>query len=335
MPRMDGRSFLREVKKNDRWKVIPFVCLTSMSDMEILIECLQLGANNYVTKPFHREVLRSTVATLIQNGQFREQLIAKDKMASLGLLSAGLAHEMKNPVQAAQNLMEGLRREFERWETADWSDPIAAQREMKSLADKSGIIQQSFFDARRSVIRMHDMVDAIGIYSTGSTKPGPVDLVETVRQALFLLEGKVKEKGVTINFSDEEAVTVQAFPTIYQVITNLVDNALDAVADKRGRIDISVTDTGAHVEIRVSDNGPGIPLRDQPYLFEAFFTTKGPGAGTGLGLYVAKRIVDYHRGTIAVHSEEGKGATFVVQLKKTPDLENKETLYFKGIPVSF
>ena len=335
MPRMDGRALLHEVKGNDRWKVIPFVCLTSMSDMEIMVECLKMGANNYVTKPFHREVLRSTVETLIQNTQYREQLVAKEKMASLGLLSAGLAHEMRNPIQAAQNLLEGLRRKFERWEKLNPSDSATLQQEMRGLMDGSGIIQESFRDVRNCVIRMNDMIDAIGNYSTGSGKIGGVDLVATVKHALRLLESKRNEKGVVIRLSGAQAVTVQAFSAIVQVITNVLDNAIDAVSEKAGRVEITVTETPDHAEIRVADNGSGIPLRDQSYIFEAFFTTKGPGAGTGLGLYVAKRIVDYHRGTIKLHSEPGHGATFTIQLKKIPDLESRERIDFKGFPVSF
>ncbi|MFH1262789.1 MAG: ATP-binding protein [Pseudomonadota bacterium] len=335
MPRMDGRTFLKEVKKNDRWKVIPFVCLTSMSDMEILIECLQLGANNYVTKPFHREVLRSTVATLIQNAQFREQLIAKDKMASLGLLSAGLAHEMRNPIQAAQNLLEGLRRKFERWEKMDPADLAAVQGEMRVLVDKDSIVHEAFRDIRNCVLRINNMVDAIGTYSTGSTRLTEIDLTETVQDSLKLLENKRKEKNVAVHWAADQIVKVQAFPTISQAITNILDNAIDAVPAETGEVTVTVSEEDGEVHLQVTDNGPGIPLGNQPYIFEAFFTTKGPGAGTGLGLYVAKRIVEYHRGAIRVHSEEGRGAIFTIRLKKVPDLQNRETIDFKGFPVSF
>lgn len=334
MPRMDGKEFLIEVKKNDRWKVIPFICLTSMSETEHMVECLNLGANNYVTKPFHQEVLRSTVATLIENSLFRDQLVAKEKMASLGLLSAGLAHEIRNPVHSAKNLMEGLRREFERLGGIDFSSPEQALKELETIARKSELVQAAFVDAQNCVSRIHNITEAIGSYSTGSSKLDDLDLVAAVRQELSMVEGKRKEKAVTIFFPNDQPIIVQAFPSIHQAILNVIDNAIDVASAGGGQVHIKVIETKDEAHIHVTDNGVGIPLDQQPYIFDAFYTAKPDRRGTGLGLYITRAIIEYqHLGTIGLHSEEGQGSTFIINLKKVPDLKNRSTLSFKGFPV--
>jgi signal transduction histidine kinase len=334
MPRLDGKGLLMEVKKNVRWRVIPFVCLTSLTETEILVECLNLGANNYVTKPFRREVLLATVSTLIENTVFREQLVAKEKLAALGLLSAGLAHEIRNPVHSAKNAMEGLRRVFQQLEAVDFADREQALGQLEGLAQRSRLIQESFQDAQACVSRIHQITDAIGSYATGATELGNVDLVRVMAQVLRIIEGKRKERGVSITFDNDRQVHVHAFPSIHQAFMNVVDNAIDAASAGGGRVEIHIQETAEGAEVRVADNGPGIPLHQQPHVFDAFFTAKGPGKGAGLGLYITRAIVEFqHRGTIGFHCEERRGATFVLKLKKSPDLAGGDMLDFKGVPI--
>jgi signal transduction histidine kinase len=164
-------------------------------------------------------------------------------------------------------------------------------------------------DIKRAVSRIHALVTAVKGFTHMDRDPdrGPVDIRGGLLDTVALLEGKAREKSVTITLNATSDVpTVHGVSAeINQVWMNLIDNAIDASPD-HGHIVVTATQEGMDVLVSVVDNGPGIPADVQGSIFDPFFTTKTVGEGTGLGLDIVRKIVDWHNGGIDVISEPGR-----------------------------
>jgi hypothetical protein len=237
--------------------------------------------------------------------EFQAQFYQAEKMATIGALAAGVAHEINNPLTAISGFAEGLRRRLGR---------IQDRVEPETYADFREYTDTIVKECRRC----RDIVQTMLTFSRPVTSSlWPVDLNRCVNDTLFLLKHHFKERrGITVHTS-----LPQDLPKIMgdesqlkQVIINLVTNAFDA-SSEGGQIDIITrARTGGGVELTVKDTGCGIPVEVQDKLFEPFFTTKPVGKGVGIGLSTCYAIVKHHRGEITVTSEEGRGASFKVSL---------------------
>jgi C4-dicarboxylate-specific signal transduction histidine kinase len=247
------------------------------------------------------------------------QLVQSEKMASLGALTAGIAHEIKNPLnfitnfaEVNQELAEELREAL-----ANGEDPGEIIDDLERNAE---IINQHGK-------RADGIVSAMMQHASGGTgKREPTDVNALLEEYVNLAyHGKRAQKeGFTCEIErdyDEAVGSVEVIPQdMGRVFLNLLSNAFDAVSDQdQPTVSVQTRQTEKAIEIRVTDNGPGIPKDVQEKIFEPFFTTKPTGSGTGLGLSLSYDIVTQgHGGTLTVESEEGKGATFVVSLPIQP-----------------
>jgi PAS domain S-box-containing protein len=233
---------------------------------------------------------------LTERRAWERQAMHAERLASLGQLAAGVAHEINTPLANITLIAESIRRR-----TGDaWTrDRVASLLEQ---TDSAARIVRGLLDfGRRPEVRI-----------------GEFDLGETVRAAAGFLRGK-QAAGVELEVAAPDSPTLFRGDReqIRQVVVNLLNNAYDALGD-RGRIEVALGVADGWAEVRVSDTGPGISPEVRPHLFEPFFTTKPEGKGTGLGLAICHGIVESHGGTIEVESEPGKGATFVVKLPLPP-----------------
>lgn len=259
------------------------------------------------------------------------QLVQQEKMASLGQLTAGIAHEIKNPVNFVNNfaeLNEELAKELLEALSAHNNERIA---EVQELLDdlvhglKVNSAQIAKHGRRADAIVQGMMQHALG----DSNERYRVDLNALVEEYVTLAyQGKktqVPDLDVQIQRDyDEQVGSVKMAPQeMGRVLLNLLGNAFDAVHEHAAvvkgsytpNVNVSTRLIDKHVEVRVSDNGPGIPLEIREKIFEPFFTTKPTGSGTGLGLSMSYDIVTQgHSGTLTVKSEENGGATFIVTL---------------------
>ena len=235
----------------------------------------------------------------------QDQLVRSDKLATMGQMAAGIAHEVNNmltPVLASLYMIEKRKDNFE---------PELA--EIIQIANESG---------KRAVDMLRNILDYSRI---GSEEFENVDVVNILDKTLNLLSFKLKKGRVKLNKKyREKPVIVSSNPgQLEQVFTNLCINAIDAMQVNEGGIlgiGVDVVDDGSSVksakvvQIRFTDDGPGIPEEVKETIFEPFYTTKKEGEGTGLGLFITHGIVEKHGGLISVDSAVGKGSTFVINL---------------------
>ena len=230
----------------------------------------------------------------------REKLHQAEKLSAMGSLLAGLAHELNNPlaiVIAQSTLLEELSRD---------KQTHSRVAKIKNAADRCGRIVKTFLTMARQQ----------------TPERVPVLLADILDNALDMLGYSLKSAGVTVERHDaDDAVAVIADPDqINQVVVNLIVNAQQAFGDTEGerlvRIETAADDGMA--TITVADNGPGIPDALKERIFEAFFTTKPVGVGTGIGLAVTANIVKAHGGAITVADRAGGGTVFCVRLPLAP-----------------
>ncbi|MDL2718416.1 MAG: ATP-binding protein [Acidobacteriota bacterium] len=217
-----------------------------------------------------------------------------DQLASLGQLSAGLAHEIKNPLAGIQGALEVLKHETADGATAHLYDEMLAE-----LKRVNGILQRLLESGRPAPLRLARTNLARLLSET----------VELMRPAL----GRKKVELQAFVEDDLPAIRIDA-AKIRQVLVNLIQNASEAMGEGGGRITVRASGlpSGDSIVLVVEDDGPGISPDDREHLFEPFFTTKF--TGTGLGLTISKSLIEQHGGRIEVDSEAGRGTTFFVFL---------------------
>jgi signal transduction histidine kinase len=251
------------------------------------------------------------------------QLIHSEKMASLGELTAGIAHEIQNPLNFVNNfsevnkeLLAEMKEEIEKGNLDDAkeiaNDVIANEEKINHHGKRADAIVKGMLQHSRS--------------SSGKKEPTDINALadEYLRLAYHGLRAKDKSFNATMKTDFDKTIgNINIIPQdIGRVILNLITNAFYAVnekskqgiADYEPTVSVSTKRINSHVEIKVADNGNGIPANILDKIFQPFFTTKPTGQGTGLGLSLSYDIVKAHGGELKVETKEGEGTTFIIQL---------------------
>jgi signal transduction histidine kinase len=226
------------------------------------------------------------------------ELLHKSKMADMGLLAAGIAHEIGNPLSTMSATLEMLEMKSAPKELLDRLRPLESQ-----------------------IVRIGRIVRDIQAFtrpSAGERRSVAVEELLRETQDLFRLHEKSRHVALDVEAGDRRARITVIHDQIVQVLLNLLLNAADSCS-REGRIHLSFEEGGRDVRIAVRDNGSGMTEDVRRNLFSPFFTTKEPGKGTGLGLFVSEAIVRAHRGRIEVASVPGEGSTFTVCLARSPE----------------
>jgi PAS domain S-box-containing protein len=272
---------------------------------------------------------------LTERNRMRAVLVQNEKLASIGLLSAGVAHEINNPLAFVANNLVVLERDCKAlleliatYAAAD--DRLAtaapqAYHRARALAEDLDLpyVQENLGRllerTREGVDRVSRIVHSLrGLARTDAPRHQQVRLPELIDSSLEIIRGRFKRLGVAVEQTHDADPTVPCVPTqLSQVILNLLVNAFQAIETARptgGRVIIHSERRGEEMLLEVTDNGGGIPPEYLPKLFDPFFTTKDVGEGTGLGLSISHHIVSAHGGRIEVDSTPGDGSCFRVYL---------------------
>lgn len=321
MPGMNGIEVLNHIK--GRYPKTEVILLTGHATTEDGVEGIKSGAFDYLMKPIKLEHLLGKIRQAwekiqrekerIKETEFRskmeQQMIACERLASLGTLAAGVAHEINNPLAIIK-------------ESAGWMKLLLEKTEQEQMPRKQDFckalnkIENSIERARRITHQL------LGFARKTDSVLCDTNIKELVEETVELVKREATYKEIEI--SQQMDSSLKTFWTdpyqLRQVLMNLLTNAVHATG-VRGKITVIVENQGDQVVLTVKDTGRGIPKENMERIFEPFFSTKAPGEGTGLGLFVSRGMVERLGGTIIVESQLGKGASFCVRLPKHPRAE--------------
>ena len=319
LPDVSGLELLRIAKAKE--PLCEVIILTGYGSLETALAAIELDAFDYVLKPLNnvfdirtkarqafakqnvalenrrlilelQEKNALLEAALDETRSLQAELIQSEKLAGIGTLAAGIAHEISSPLSGIRGLAEAI---------ADEPDLALAQSYARDIVEYCRTVR--------------DIVVELSSYSRTSSSEylTTVELSRVIHDALRLVERSADVRNARFETSVEPDLFLHARTNeIQQVFVNLIKNAAEAVSEVSGGglVRIAAGRSGHSVWATVSDSGPGIDIEKQRIIFDPFYTTKAPGKGTGLGLNIVYRIVTKHRGTVNVESRLGHGAVF-------------------------
>lgn len=355
MPGMDGFQTCRHLRGCEALRDVPIIFISALEDVSDKVKAFQVGGNDYVTKPFQPEEVLARVSTHTalyraklgiearedslrrnlaeleaahqQLKEMSSQLLQSEKLASIGQLAAGVAHEINNPIGFVNSNLSTLKNytatllglldvytPFESLLPTDIQQELNAAKQKADLnflrQDIVELIDESIDGAGRVRRIVQDLRD---FSHPGEAEWCEIDIHHALDSTLNVAWNEIKHKAEVIRNYDELPMVECLSSQINQVLLNLLINAAQAIKEN-GKITLSTHYDGAWVSIAISDNGCGIAPEHHEKIFDPFFTTKPVGKGTGLGLSMSHGIIAKHGGRIEVESELGKGTTFTIFL---------------------
>lgn len=266
--------------------------------------------------------------TIKKLGEMQSQLVSAEKMASLGVLTAGIAHEINNPVNFIYTGINSLRKDYNelmainkrinevivKYGSNELMENINKIKSEYDLNELLAIIFQTLEDIKTGSERTSDIIKGLRNFSRLDKDAMQLfDIHEGIESALLLLRNKFKNH-ITIEKNYEQIPKIECFPgKLNQAFLNILSNSIDAI-EKEGTITITTKLSGDHVQIIFKDSGMGIPDNIKEKIFDPFFTTKNVGGGVGLGLSITYGIIQEHKGKIKVESDIKSGTVFTISL---------------------
>ncbi len=308
MPEINGYTVCRRLKANPGTRNIPVIFITAKTREEDEAKGFELGAVDYITKPFSPALVLARVRTHLELKRHRDyleemiqertnQLIHSDRLATLGMISAAVAHEVRNPLFFISGSVELIQQSL---------------KEKGSDDEMSGNLERILDGSRR----IAKLIDTLRKYSGHDTlQKKKFKLSDIIDDALNLLSYQFKQGGITFVTAVSPDLKLYCDPQkLSQVFVNLLSNAGSAMGNQGGRVTVNAAQADEHLVIRIRDNGPGIDAEDVERIFDPFYTTKGKDEGTGLGLFIVRNIIEDHKGKISLSPFAGRGAEFKISL---------------------
>jgi two-component system NtrC family sensor kinase len=352
MPGRNGVELLRDVSA--RYPETAFIMVSGVDRPQRVRDALRVGAFDYLIKPCELDVLTLSVEHALERRalqrtariyktdlerqnielanskaeleRLQAQLVQSEKMASLGQLAAGVAHELNNPagfIYGNMDILAGylnsLEILFDAWDSIKLSseyppslDAIETKINYITLRRELSLI---LADCREGAERICDVVKNLRLFSRlDEAEFKSVDINEGIQSTLRLLSQYYSAGSIVLEKNYGNLPLVDCYASqLNQVWMNLLVNAAQAVGDN-GKVTIETKLNGNNIVVVIADNGAGIPAELLSKIFDPFFTTKPVGVGTGLGLSTSYGIIEEHCGTISVQSKLDQGTTFTVRI---------------------
>lgn len=323
MPEKDGLQACREIREHTSTQSIPVVMLTARADEETKLAALSAGASDFLTKPFSTTELHVRLRNLIESYQYQRklskqnhvlestidqlkdtetQLVQSEKLASLGRMSAGIIHEINNPLNFASTGLFTLRNK-----ASHLSPEFQAE------------YQEVLTDVEDGINRVKNIVSDLRMFTHPETESQDnVDLAEATAASLRFLSHEWKDRvRIERRFAPNQTVWANKNKMIH-VLVNLLQNSIDALKEKKFESEpptiwLEGRQNGDKSTLVIRDNGTGIDSEHLDKIFDPFYTTKDVGQGMGLGLAICYRIVQDYGGHIAVRTEPGRFCEFTLE----------------------
>jgi signal transduction histidine kinase len=348
MPGLSGFDVLSRIRTSEEWRNVPVIVVSALDESSAAIRCIEMGAEDYLPKPFDPVLLKARIGATLEKKRLRDQeiryareleraldelrqaqdrLVVQEKLASLGALTAGIAHELKNPLNFITNFATlareaagDLRSELDRTEP-----------DREEIGYLIGTIVENVGRIEDHGKRADRIVRGMLLHSRGQSEAREVsDINGLVEEALNLAYHgiRARDHGFNVNIRREFQPDLARVPVrseeISRVLLNILNNAFyamnekqkNAPADYAPELLARTSDEGDSIAILIEDNGNGISAPLQKKIFDPFFTTKPAGSGTGLGLSISFDIMRAHEGSLSVESEPGRFARFRIVLPK-------------------
>lgn len=319
MPGMSGIEGLRKIREIDPH--LSVIMLTGFGALETAREALRLGANDYISKPFDaaemREIIdRNVERTRLQrtseraaaqikelNNRLIKELAQKERLASLGQASSEFVHDLSNPLTIVWGYVQLLAKKLERSENDENTDKAASIRELNIIEENVRLCRE-----------LLTMWQSYGSVEACPRKPISVSAI--VRDVLKAVGPMAAQSGIELKseICEDHCMLLGDAVQIQRAIQNVVINALQASADRKNPVSVTCLRKEFYVDVVVEDSGGGIEPSQIEKIFDPYFTTKQGRSGTGLGLYITKKVVEDHSGSIKVDSTPGMGTVFTIRL---------------------
>lgn len=333
MPGMSGYDVCNRLKSEKETRNIPVIFITALNETENEMKGLEIGAVDYIRKPVNPDILEARVQTHLELKRHRDclaqlaeeralQLMHAERLATIGSLTAGIFHEIRNPlthilgnVQLMQLIFKDINEDLNSYLKG------ANGKEIKWLNfnQKSERFLNTIFN---SGTRIQSIIDSMQMFSRRDImEKAPLNVETCIDEALqisrFVKFTKLSGSKMAIRKKIDQPLPAVSgdHRRLCQVFTNLFNNAADAMIDSdKPVLKISAVSGKSHVRITIQDNGRGIPENSIHSIWEPFFTTKPDSMGTGLGLSITREIIEDHNGTISAENCSNGGARFIIDL---------------------
>ncbi|MDZ7667022.1 MAG: ATP-binding protein [Desulfotignum sp.] len=305
MPEMDGYEMCREIRKDPFLFDVPVILVTAKTGVSAIEEGLEIGANDYIPKPFEMRELKARIAAQLKNRQLEKRITERDtRLAAIGQMTSAIVHDLKTPLNTVMGFSEIALQDAEKIQE-------------QNISQNLELVMESCSRLNRMIIEILDF--AKGFAPRLNTEP--VLMVPFLETTLTVHKKRLIQQGISLVSEHIGCDDVQVsfdLEKMNRVIENLIMNSKDAffnanneIAEKIIRVETKCDKSRAMVQF--SDNGPGIPEEIKASIFEPF-TTTGKKTGVGLGLSTVRNIVTAHSGTIEVKNDEHTGGA-VFELK--------------------
>jgi signal transduction histidine kinase len=319
MPGITGIEGLRRIRQIDPH--LSVIMLTGFGALETAKEALRLGANDYISKPFDAREMREVIGRNVErtrlhrtsesaaaeikelNNRLLQELAQKERLASLGQASAEFVHDIGNPLTIVWGYVQLLAKKLEESEPTDDPNAVSSSKELE-------IIEQN-------VRLCRDLLTMWQSY--GSVEATPHNLIsisDIVREVVAGVGAMAKETPVELkcDVTEDPCSLMGDAVQITRAIQNVIINSIQASGDRKGTVEVSCIRKDFYVDVRIADTGQGISPEQIARIFDPYFTTKQGKSGTGLGLFITRKVVDDHNGSIKVDSTPGIGTTITIRL---------------------
>ncbi len=322
MPGMTGIEGLRRIREID--PNLSVIMLTGFGALETAKEALRLGANDYISKPFDAREMQDVIGRNVErtrnhrttesaageikelNSRLLKELAQKERLASLGQASAEFVHDLGNPLTIVWGYVQLLAKKLEQSENGNGK----ANREGNGNGKELSIIEQNV----RLCRELLTMWQSYGSVEASPHKP--ISVSGIVREIVKSSADIAEQNGVELSHQicEDPCTLLGDSVQIMRAIQNVIINGIQAAAEKKRSVTVKCTQKDFYVDVRIEDTGCGISPVQIGKIFDPYFTTKQGKSGTGLGLYITKKVVEDHNGSIKVDSTPDVGTTFTIRL---------------------